>query len=423
MTRFLCMGDTHIGSGAVYGRDPGTDRLKDHAATLAVIAQTAIEHDVNAILNAGDTFEGPEITPAQEQVFADFVATCREAGIPVITILGNGRHDLAKKPANALTIFKHIDGVEIYTEPSIHVVGDTAVCMLPWVAVDRLVALQDGGDRENIHRDAAELLIRTAREMHDGITMHTDIAPIRHQVLMLHWSIEGAALPNGLPIDEHAHEPILPIDELEQLGFDAIVAGHIHKPQLLTGGVTTPSSVDGRMFSGLFTKDNPAAFYTGSPMPLNFGEGHFAHGVWLLETGSLLGTHLDFLPIESRPFKTLDVDFGDGEDFSMLTEGYVPFVEQFADAVVRVRYTATEEQARRVDHSVITRALYDAGAHKVYAIQADVLKENRARVDGVDEDISPLAAVDAWATANEISTEQTAALVELTARYLEAAGS
>jgi hypothetical protein len=81
----------------------------------------------------------------------------------------------------------------------------------------------------------------------------------------------------------------------------------------------------------------------------------------------------------------------------------VPIVEQFVDAVVRVRYTATEEQARRIDHAEITRALYDAGAHKVYAIQPTIERENRARVDGVDEDIAPLAAVDAWCDANEIS--------------------
>jgi len=63
MSRFLIFSDAQLGAHPDYGRNPG-DRLKDQAATLAVIAELAREHNVDAVLNGGDTFEGPIVTPA-----------------------------------------------------------------------------------------------------------------------------------------------------------------------------------------------------------------------------------------------------------------------------------------------------------------------------------------------------------------------
>jgi DNA repair protein SbcD/Mre11 len=267
VTRLLCTGDLHLGAGTDYGREPG-DRLKDQIATLNVVVDTAIAEEVDAVLFAGDAFEGPAVTPEQYAAFQDPLRELKLAYIPFIGITGNGKHDCAMRDIKAPEVVS--DVAEIYTQPSIRVVGDTAVCMLPWTPVSRIVAQHDGGDRDDIHQYASELLVTVARSLRDGITMNAEIAPIRHRVLMLHYSIEGAALPNGLSIDEHAREVILPIDELEALGFDAIVAGHIHKPQRL----------DGTPFEG---EPHLPIFYVGSPAPLNFGEGHYEHGVWLLE--------------------------------------------------------------------------------------------------------------------------------------------
>lgn len=386
------MGDAHLGSGTRYERESG-DRLRDHAALLQVIAQTAIEHDVQAVLNAGDTFDGPSVSPAQEQVFADFVATCRDAGIPVLTLLGNGSHDLAQKPVTALEIFRHIEGVEIFTQPAVRMVGETAVCMLPWTPVSRLIAARGGGDRDDNYALGAQLLIEVARELRAQVE-----SPC---VLMLHFAVEGAALPNGLPVEEKAREPILPLAELEALGFDAVVAGHIHRAQRFdTNDVGSVGS---------------SRFYTGSPMCLNFGEANIEHGVWLL-TVDEQGATSDFLPLPSRPFVTIDVHVdalisGAFDQTGDVVDGRV------VDAIARARYTATEEQARRIDHAEITRVLLDAGAHKVF-ILPEIVRADRARVAGVDEDLEPLAALAMWVDANEV--RQGALLAELTRGYLEA---
>ena len=64
--------------------------------------------------------------------------------------------------------------------------------------------------------------------------------------LVGHWSVTGASTPTGLPTDLF-REPVLDLAALDTIGFDAIVLGHIHKPQM----IPTPS---GRPI-----------FYVGSP--------------------------------------------------------------------------------------------------------------------------------------------------------------
>lgn len=405
MTRFLCIGDLHLGAGPDYGRELG-DRLRDQEQVWARALELAVEHDVDAILFAGDAFHRRRPNPAELRAFQrPLERFSAEHDIEILAI--NGNHDVeAGDLPSALEVFGR--DIDLHVEPGlwstlgrhdIGVPGGVTVATLPWTPLGRLIARRGGGDRDDSHAIAAQLLVEVARDLRaqvDGTC-----------VLMLHWSVSGASTPTGVLTDDF-RETVLPLHELEQLGFDAIVCGHIHKAQLLNEeGANAP------------------IFYTGSPAPVDFGEAETAHGCYLLELGGPADEwELTFLPIESRPFVTFDVaQVHVDEDFLMLTEGYVPSVEQFVDAVVRVRYTATEEQARRIDHPAIARALYDAGAHKVYAIQPTIEREGRARVDGVDEDIAPLAAVDAWVTANEISTEHSGALVDLTSRYLQEVGS
>lgn len=391
MTRLLCTGDWHVGSGLDYGRTPA-DRLADQEAVIEKIVDLAIEHDVDALLLAGDFWHRRRPTPSELMAVARPLRRLAiESTIDVLAIPGNHCVEAAGTPTG-IDLLE--DVVDIHHEPGIWHTRGCAVATLPWTPVSRLIASRGGGDRDENHQLAAQLLIETARDLRAQID-----GPA---VLMLHWSVSGASTPTGVMTDDF-RETVIPAHELNELGFDAIVCGHIHKAQELA----------------------PGFFYTGSPAPVDFGEANVEHGVWLLDIDESIRphrVHADFLPIESRPFKTLDVDYGDGDDFSMLTEGYVPFIETLADAVVRVRYTATEEQARRIDHAKITSALYSAGVHRVYAIQPTILRENRARVE-VDEDVTPLAAVDAWVCANDISTEHSAALVDLTTTYLQEIGA
>lgn len=255
MTTCLATGDIHLGQGSGYGRRPG-DRLRDQAEVLDQIAELAIERAVDCVIVAGDVFEGPTIPPEELAVYARFIARCHAAAIPIVSILGNSRHDAALRETNGLEIFTHIQGIHVSTRPEVVNVAGIAIATLPWTAPGRLVAAANGGDRDDINCEAAGLLIAAARGLRAQITDD------RPAVLVLHWSVSGSALPNGLPVDD-LREPVLELEALADLGFDAIVCAHIHLPAMLN--------------------EDPPIFYVGSPMPLNHGEGHYDHGAWLLE--------------------------------------------------------------------------------------------------------------------------------------------
>jgi hypothetical protein len=114
---------------------------------------------------------------------------------------------------------------------------------------------------------------------------------------------------------------------------------------------------------------------------------------------------LRFHVIEDRPFLTLTPS---------LTEiiGKMAFSEPPGDvkgAVVRVRYTVTEDEARKVDQAAIRRDLLALGAAKV-VLRPTVERTVRARVAEMHEDLTEAAALELWLDSQGINGSQADAL-------------
>lgn len=408
MTRLLCTGDLHLGAHPEYGRAPG-DRLDAQQQVLGRILGIAVERDVDLILNAGDTFDGPGIPPEQLGVYASFVHAANSVELPIVALTGNGKHDAAMRTVNGMEIFNRIPGITVCSTPRIVDVAGTAIACLPWVHPGRLVAARGGGDRDDLNREAAELLVATARGLRASIPDGTPA------VLAYHGSISGASLPAGIPTDE-LREPVLDVLDLAALGFDVIVASHIHVAQWVwvEGFVWQEPHPDGQSTLA------PAVLYTGSPMPLNFGEANVAHGVWILDVGDG-DTGAEFVPIDSPRFETIAVELDpDGNPPDSMLE-LLTRTGVVDDAIVRVRYTATQAQHRRLDVAALRRTLLDAGA-AVVKVSAEIVREDRARVDGVTEELAPLAAFDLWVDANDYPGDTTQ-LRDRAGRILEQVGA
>lgn len=392
MTRLGAVGDIHFGQGV---SSYGPQRLQDQADALTQAFRIFKEHGCDAVLIPGDIFEGPTVTPAEYVAFARALEVLD--GMPVVACLGNGRHDLATRPVNALHVFDAMyapDRLTIRCEPAVVTVAGVQVACLPWTSTAGLVAHRGGGDRSELFADAAELLHATAQDLRDSCD-----GPA---VLMLHWSISGATTPTGMLVDAGLfHEPVLDLARLEALGFDAVVASHIHRPQILNLGHDDNS-------------DAGPIFYTGSPLPLNHGEASCRHGCWILENDADVGAPLAFHPIESRAFLTLNL--GSDNPHDSIDSA---LVHAATDAIVRVRSSVTEEQARRIDHRQIREAL--AGAFHV-SIEPTILRATRARAH-MDDGLTEVDALARWADTQDIPTERRPELVERTTRYLTEARS
>lgn len=409
-TSLLCLSDTHIG----VGYEARKDALSDTAEMFAQVTRLAVEREVAAVLHAGDVFHRAKPSPAELLCFKHWLDQLAMAGIPLVVVEGNGVHAAAPGQASALDLFAS-PLVHVSRRPELIDVAGVSVCTLPAASVGRLAASTDGGDRARLYETAIDLLLASARNL------YAQAPADRPRVLLAHQMVSGASLPTGLPV-EQVGSVVLPLWALEEIGYDAIVIGDLHMAQVLSA--------------------DPWIGYCGSPQVNDFGEQGNVPGVWLLDFGAD-GTcdSAEFVALETRRFVTVDVDLNlvPGGTYEVQTAGLEPGDYSLSDvldptdridaaiathfpltgAVCRIRYTATEDQHRRVDHAALLRLLDDAGIHKLYGgIQWLPVRETRARVTGLDEQTDPLAAVGAWCAENSVAEGQAGALAELLAGWM-----
>lgn len=84
--RFLHTSDWHVGKTL-----KGRSRHDEHRAVLTQIVDAAIDHEVDAVLIAGDLYETAAPGPASQKLVNDALLRLARAGIEVVAITGN--HD------------------------------------------------------------------------------------------------------------------------------------------------------------------------------------------------------------------------------------------------------------------------------------------------------------------------------------------
>jgi len=417
---------TELGNGREYG--PGS-RFSDQVDVLERIKLLAWDEDVDQVVHLGDVFEYRTPTPPQIIAAQDFILS-----VPGNPIVLQGNHDVkSMKIPTASQILgmwggDAITGTDVVQTPcliarggddrvmlhfregelgvsdgNLEVVpdetdlGDVVFACLPWTPMSHLLATGEA-DRSNLRTVATEALVSAAQELRIRCgEQHPDKTPI----LIGHWAVSGAKLPQGGAVEEMLTEPVIPWVELDTLGYALCAFGHIHEPQVIAAGqASTPM------------------FYAGSPAVVNWGEADSPHGVWVYDT---VGPRLRFVPVADRRFTTLNVDFYDGHDFSMLYERYGDFdptARTFEGAVVRVKYRCDETV--KVDEATVRQVLLECGATKV-VVKGTVERASRARVEIGDEAVDPTQALEIWLASNE--TNGRVDLVRAQhAAYVEATG-
>lgn len=377
MTRFVALGDLHLQKGETL--HPG--RLDEQEAVLDRILTDARHENVDAVLLAGDLYDrrrpSPEALLAAER---PLVKHRDENGPPVISVPGN--HDIIDLDTGCGLDVLHAAGLlQLHREPGITTAGDTAVACLPWAPVSRLRAhLGPDVPADEVNQACAELLVQIARDLRE--TMSSDARTL----LLTHFAIDGSTLPSGLDVAT-LREPVLPHQELAALGYNHIVAGHIHTPQRIGG--------------------HPWFIYTGSPLPLDFGEAADEHGYWLIDVD---GTR--FRPVESPGFVT--VDWRRAVDLSL--DGDLGWEH----AYVRVKDTIVPPDD--LSPRDLERHLLAAGAR--YAkVELTPERTTRARADLPDsDDVSDEQAFRMWLDAAGLDDTSATHLADLDSEYRALAG-
>lgn len=381
--KVLFVGDPQIGSGLDlgYGEYGAGSRFHDQEAVLGRIADLAIAQEVGLVCLLGDVFERATPKPWEILAVQNFVRRLTDEGIRVLILVGN--HDL--KSASLPTILEVFAGIGVIVSllPGIFPLDDIVIAALPWTPPNRLIA-ENGDGHGDVAQRVAELVVAQAKLLGDSAR---DDFPGLTPILVGHWPVSGGALPTGLPTSQMG--AVLDLSAVAQAGFKVCAFGDVHMPQVLT---KSPSVV----------------FHAGSPMVCNWGETGFQHGVWLYNSAG--AGSLKMIPVDDRPFITFDPDpetLADGAYVLPVDDG----------AMVRLRYTCTEEQARRIDQAQIRKALMAGGAAKVF-IRQTIEREVRARVEAMQEGLGEAEALELWLSTQD-GIENADKLRRLHGEYLQ----
>ncbi|GFN34558.1 metallophosphoesterase family protein [Tepidimicrobium xylanilyticum] len=243
MIKFIHTGDLHLGlqfRNVSFDAYKANERRLELWQTFGRIVKKAVEDNVDFLFIAGDLFEEKYFTLADIKKVRDILAKANETQVLIVA----GNHD----PLHAKSLYNIVEWSENVTLfNSIKLIKkefpekNTCVYGYSWEASE---------NRKDIFKD------------------FNGIDEDKINILIIHGDIFDKESPY-LPLNK---------DYIEQLGFDYIALGHIHKPHIIS----------------------PKIAYCGSPEPLDFGEiGE--HGI-IVGSIEKSNTRIDFLPFSKRKF-------------------------------------------------------------------------------------------------------------------------
>lgn len=261
------------------------ERLQSALEVLGKVGEAAGDADMAVF--AGDFFDSV-MTNSESSGFPSLLAAVRSVAdkCPVYMIYGTPSHE----PMGCLDAFGLL-GCRVFRRPEFLRTDKFELVLIPEPR------LSGGFSAE----DVREFVKKTAGE--------EKRAP---RVCVFHGEVKGASRQNGMPVDGQSA-----IDKglLESLGCDYYALGHIHRPQ--------------EVFKN--------AFYSGSAIPLNFGEEHDGHyNLVDISDGKVAVTEV---PLEMPRFRTITY-----EDYLALPSKSMPGVSR-----LRVRMRGLEGERKKVE--------------------------------------------------------------------------
>ena len=171
---------------------------------------------------------------------------------------------------------------------------------------------------------------------------------------MAHYTVPGCNMESGQTSFFTNFEPVIPRETLMAAKYEAVLLGHIHRPQMLEGLHNV--------------------FYVGAVNEFNFNDENQdrGFGLYKFESGRLIKEDRYTTPY--RQFHTITWD--SDEIGNYIREGAMylhrtGIPEEVTDKIVRVRYSCTSEQKKALNIPLLQKNLYELGAFYVADIEAE----------------------------------------------------
>lgn len=370
------LADSHVGPmGSKL--DPATGlnaRMMDRARCLKFCVEDAVKRDADLIIFCGDFWDGPRHrglgcrpTPTEVGLVKEALRPAIDADIAIVAVLGN--HDAAKASNewHAMDLLAGLHGLTIIDNPCLLDVwenghgqfrvspaaseeerakGDATVLQLaclPYPNPQLLLRDEEArklspGDRNlEIRQKMMDVARGLAADRLEGVP----------RLLLVHAAFDTAEAGASNSLAMLSAEWTLNVHEVAAVGFDAVLAGHYHRRQVLN--------------------EEPWIGYCGSPECCSMGEeADGDKGYYLHDPGGLLVP--TFFPAPYRRFVTLDAEQDFEKEGKLAADA--PSIE---DAIVRVDlppycpFTVAQAQ----------KAIEAAGAFEARVTQARAETERR----------------------------------------------
>jgi len=318
-----------------------------------------MEHEVDLVVFAGDTFKTRNPNPTYQRAFARRVKRLADAGVPVVLLVGN--HDLPTmtQRASSVDIFRTLDvpNVIVGRDERVHTIetrnGPVQVATVPYPVRQRLLAHDEyrGYSIEQLDQKVQEVVTKNIQALADKLD------PTLPSVLTAHLSVSSATFGSERSV-MIGRDAVILKSVLADPAWDYVALGHIHLHQSLNDG------------------QYPPVVYSGSLERIDFGEeGQVKGFCWIkLARGE---TTWQFVEVNARPFVTISVDVREAPDPMLALQQKIT-ARNLQGAVVRLILKLRADQEPLIRDRDVRAFLSDA--YFIGGITREVERETRIRL-------------------------------------------
>ena len=349
--KILGTADWHIGEFKGPVIDGVNLRSQDTINCLDYMVDIARDERPEIVCVSGDIFHQEQIGPVRYSkeilVATRIIKELASVSKYVVVMRGTVNHDGNGQFKVLKEMLSSEKNVSVVTEPTVIKTPLADIACIPGFDKQEFRSRFPGlpADEEN------EAWTRYISSMVMGLRAECHNTPI----LMAHYTVPGCNMESGQTSFFTNFEPVIPREALEAAGYEAVLLGHIHRPQILNGLHNV--------------------FYSGAINAMNFNDEGQERGFWIHEfsdTGKLTKGHNCITPY--RRFYTITWDTEEVEAY--IQEGVMylhrlGFPEDVTDKIVRVRYSCTSEQKKQLNIPALQKDLYELGAFYVADIEAE----------------------------------------------------
>ena len=380
--KVLHTADWHIGQFKGPVEDGVNLRSLDTVKCLGYMVEKAREEQPDLVCISGDVFHQEQIGPVRysdEMVTATrIIDELSKVSKFVVVMRGTPNHDGAGQFRVLTKMLEHNKKVAVVTTPQVISTPIADIVCIPGFDKQEFRAKFPGLSAEEENLTWTNHISEMVMGLRAQCSQTNIVADMVPAILMAHYTVPGCNMESGQTSFFSNFEPVIPREALQTAQFDAVLLGHIHRPQMLEG------------------LEN--VFYSGAINAMNFNDEGQKRGFWIheFEKKSLKKGHLYETPY--RKFQTIKWDKEDVAEYLRSGKMYLlekDYASSCMDAIVRLQYSCDTEQKKALNIPVLQKDLYEIGAFYVADIEAESMM-NITNRQLLSEESDPLLNLKKW---------------------------